>query len=186
MLPVMQVGRVRPGAPPEHDVLHPVGGALGQARPTNNIGMHGRVRGVGTRPTPDSMRSSPLGRSTSEAHAPDRRPSIRPMQARRVEKTLSVEDVITLRETPFRRGESVESSSAHFWLSLHQVPATRLSALRRITTKPCARHLLCRLRVFCVRNLICLAQRSQRTNRAWHEHRRTTFPGPSADCHRPS
>jgi len=41
MLPVMQVGRVRPGAPPEHDVLHPVGGGLGQARPTNNIGMHG-------------------------------------------------------------------------------------------------------------------------------------------------
>ncbi|MBM3823257.1 MAG: hypothetical protein FJ404_10285 [Verrucomicrobia bacterium] len=41
MLPVMQVGRVRPGAPPEHDVLHPVGGGLGQARPTNNIGIHG-------------------------------------------------------------------------------------------------------------------------------------------------
>ncbi|MBM3821794.1 MAG: hypothetical protein FJ404_02700 [Verrucomicrobia bacterium] len=41
MLPVMQVGRVRPGAPPEHDVLHSVGGGLGQARPTNNIGMHG-------------------------------------------------------------------------------------------------------------------------------------------------
>jgi len=40
MLPVMQVGRVRPGAPPEHDVLPPVGGGLGQARPTNNIGMH--------------------------------------------------------------------------------------------------------------------------------------------------
>ncbi|MBM3823939.1 MAG: hypothetical protein FJ404_13825 [Verrucomicrobia bacterium] len=40
MLPVMQVGRVRPGAPPEHDVLHPVGGGLGQARPTNNIGIH--------------------------------------------------------------------------------------------------------------------------------------------------
>jgi len=37
----MQVGRVRPGAPPEHDVLHPVGGGLGQARPTNNIGVHG-------------------------------------------------------------------------------------------------------------------------------------------------
>jgi len=37
----MQVGRVRPGAPPEHDVLHPVGGGLGQARPTNNIGIHG-------------------------------------------------------------------------------------------------------------------------------------------------
>jgi len=31
MLPEMQVGRVRPGAPPEHDVLHPVGGGLGQA-----------------------------------------------------------------------------------------------------------------------------------------------------------
>ncbi|MBM3823426.1 MAG: hypothetical protein FJ404_11155 [Verrucomicrobia bacterium] len=43
MLPVMQVGRVRPGAPPEHDVLHPVGGGLGQARPTNNIGIHGRA-----------------------------------------------------------------------------------------------------------------------------------------------
>ncbi|MBM3823635.1 MAG: hypothetical protein FJ404_12245 [Verrucomicrobia bacterium] len=41
MLPVMQVGRARPGAPPEHDVLHPVGGGLGQARPTNNIGIHG-------------------------------------------------------------------------------------------------------------------------------------------------
>ncbi|MBM3824055.1 MAG: hypothetical protein FJ404_14415 [Verrucomicrobia bacterium] len=41
MLPVMQAGRVRPGAPPEHDVLHPVGGGLGQARPTNNIGIHG-------------------------------------------------------------------------------------------------------------------------------------------------
>jgi len=41
MLPVMQVGRVRPGAPPEHDVLHPVGGGLGQVRPTNNIGIHG-------------------------------------------------------------------------------------------------------------------------------------------------
>ncbi|MBM3824270.1 MAG: hypothetical protein FJ404_15510 [Verrucomicrobia bacterium] len=41
MLPVMQVGRVRPGAPPEYDVLHPVGGGLGQARPTNNIGIHG-------------------------------------------------------------------------------------------------------------------------------------------------
>jgi len=41
MLPVMQVGRVRPGAPPEHDFLHPVGGGLGQARPTNNIGIHG-------------------------------------------------------------------------------------------------------------------------------------------------
>jgi len=41
MLPVMQGGRVRPGAPPEHDVLHPVGGGLGQARPTNNIGIHG-------------------------------------------------------------------------------------------------------------------------------------------------
>jgi len=41
MLPVMQVGRVRPGAPPEHDVLHPVGGGLEQARPTNNIGIHG-------------------------------------------------------------------------------------------------------------------------------------------------
>jgi len=39
----MQVGRVRPGAPPEHDVLHPVGGGLGQARPTNNIGMHGEM-----------------------------------------------------------------------------------------------------------------------------------------------
>jgi len=37
----MQVGRVRPGAPPEHDVLHPVGGGLGQARPTNNIRIHG-------------------------------------------------------------------------------------------------------------------------------------------------
>ncbi|MBM3824853.1 MAG: hypothetical protein FJ404_18560 [Verrucomicrobia bacterium] len=46
MLPVMQVGRVRPGAPPEHDVLHPVGGGLGQARPTNNIGMHGISRRV--------------------------------------------------------------------------------------------------------------------------------------------
>ncbi|MBM3822128.1 MAG: hypothetical protein FJ404_04405 [Verrucomicrobia bacterium] len=47
MLPVMQVGRVRPGAPPEHDVLHPVGGGLGQARPTNNIGIHGkRVQSV--------------------------------------------------------------------------------------------------------------------------------------------
>ncbi|MBM3822424.1 MAG: hypothetical protein FJ404_06000 [Verrucomicrobia bacterium] len=44
MLPVMQVGRVRPGAPPEHDVLHPVGGGLGQARPTNNIGIHGNPR----------------------------------------------------------------------------------------------------------------------------------------------
>jgi len=44
MLPVMQVGRVRPGAPPEHDVLHPVGGGLGQARPTNNIGIHGEMR----------------------------------------------------------------------------------------------------------------------------------------------
>jgi len=43
MLPVMQVGRVRPGAPPEHDVLHPVGGGLGQARPTNNIGIHGQA-----------------------------------------------------------------------------------------------------------------------------------------------
>ncbi|MBM3823799.1 MAG: hypothetical protein FJ404_13095 [Verrucomicrobia bacterium] len=42
MLPLMQVGCVRPGAPPEHDVLHPVGGGLGQARPTNNIGIHGR------------------------------------------------------------------------------------------------------------------------------------------------
>ncbi|MBM3821621.1 MAG: hypothetical protein FJ404_01825 [Verrucomicrobia bacterium] len=41
MLPVMQVGRVRPGAPPEHDVLHPAGGGLGQARPTTNIGIHG-------------------------------------------------------------------------------------------------------------------------------------------------
>ncbi|MBM3822158.1 MAG: hypothetical protein FJ404_04555 [Verrucomicrobia bacterium] len=41
MLPVMQVRRVRPGAPPEHDVLHRVGGGLGQARPTNNIGIHG-------------------------------------------------------------------------------------------------------------------------------------------------
>ncbi|MBM3824982.1 MAG: hypothetical protein FJ404_19220 [Verrucomicrobia bacterium] len=40
MLPVMQVGRVRPGVSPEHDVLHPVGGGLGQARPTNNIGIH--------------------------------------------------------------------------------------------------------------------------------------------------
>jgi len=45
MLPVMQVGRVRPGAPPEHDVLHPVGGGLGQARPTNNIGIHGEQPG---------------------------------------------------------------------------------------------------------------------------------------------
>ncbi|MBM3822346.1 MAG: hypothetical protein FJ404_05525 [Verrucomicrobia bacterium] len=45
MLPVMQVGRVRPGAPPEHDVLHPVGGGLGQARPTDNIGIDGRKRG---------------------------------------------------------------------------------------------------------------------------------------------
>jgi len=44
MLPVMQVGRVRPGAPPEHDVLHPVGGGLGQARPTNNIGIHGNLK----------------------------------------------------------------------------------------------------------------------------------------------
>ncbi|MBM3822182.1 MAG: hypothetical protein FJ404_04675 [Verrucomicrobia bacterium] len=44
MLPVMEVGRVRPGAPPEHDVLHPVGGGLGQARPTNNIGIHGDPR----------------------------------------------------------------------------------------------------------------------------------------------
>ncbi|MBM3822579.1 MAG: DUF192 domain-containing protein [Verrucomicrobia bacterium] len=43
MLPVMQVGRVRPGAPPEHDVSHPVGGGLGQARPTNNIGIHGTI-----------------------------------------------------------------------------------------------------------------------------------------------
>ncbi|MBM3824196.1 MAG: hypothetical protein FJ404_15135 [Verrucomicrobia bacterium] len=43
MLPVMQVGRVRPGALPEHDVLHPVGGGLGQARPTNNIGIHGVI-----------------------------------------------------------------------------------------------------------------------------------------------
>jgi len=43
MLPVMQVGRVRPGAPPEHDVLHPVGGGLGQARPTNNIGIHSKI-----------------------------------------------------------------------------------------------------------------------------------------------
>ncbi|MBM3822723.1 MAG: hypothetical protein FJ404_07555 [Verrucomicrobia bacterium] len=40
MLPVMQVGRVRPGAPSEHDVLHPVGGGLGQARPTNNLWIH--------------------------------------------------------------------------------------------------------------------------------------------------
>ncbi|MBM3824150.1 MAG: hypothetical protein FJ404_14900 [Verrucomicrobia bacterium] len=46
MLPVMQVGRVRPGAPPEHDVLHPVGGGLGQARPTNNIGIHGNRWGL--------------------------------------------------------------------------------------------------------------------------------------------
>jgi len=42
----MQVGRVRPGAPPEHDVLHPVGGGLGQARPTNNIGIHGCDAGI--------------------------------------------------------------------------------------------------------------------------------------------
>ncbi|MBM3824448.1 MAG: hypothetical protein FJ404_16445 [Verrucomicrobia bacterium] len=47
MLPVMQVGRVRPGAPPEHDVLHPVGGGLGQARPTNNIGIHRTPRSIG-------------------------------------------------------------------------------------------------------------------------------------------
>ncbi|MBM3823581.1 MAG: hypothetical protein FJ404_11965 [Verrucomicrobia bacterium] len=46
MLPVMQVGRVRPGASPEHDVLHPVGGGLGQARPTNNIGMYGFAPGA--------------------------------------------------------------------------------------------------------------------------------------------
>ncbi|MBM3821881.1 MAG: hypothetical protein FJ404_03145 [Verrucomicrobia bacterium] len=50
MLPLMQVGRVRPGAPPEQDVLHPVGGGLGQARPTNNIGIHGLCqRGQGCR-----------------------------------------------------------------------------------------------------------------------------------------
>ncbi|MBM3822581.1 MAG: hypothetical protein FJ404_06815 [Verrucomicrobia bacterium] len=50
MLPVMPVGRVRPGAPPERDVLHPVGGGLGQARPTNNIGIHGRSHwGLGSR-----------------------------------------------------------------------------------------------------------------------------------------
>jgi len=40
----MQVGRVRPGAPPEHDVLHPVGGGLGQARPTNNSGIRALVK----------------------------------------------------------------------------------------------------------------------------------------------
>ncbi|MBM3824799.1 MAG: hypothetical protein FJ404_18275 [Verrucomicrobia bacterium] len=52
MLPVMQVGRVRPGAPPEHDVLHPVGGGLEQARPTNNIGMHGRCASATCRRAP--------------------------------------------------------------------------------------------------------------------------------------
>jgi len=44
MLPVMQVGCVRPGAPPERDVLHPVGGGLGQARPTNNLWMRALVK----------------------------------------------------------------------------------------------------------------------------------------------
>jgi len=34
---VMQVGRVRPGAPPEHDVLHPVGGGLGQPPPYQRL-----------------------------------------------------------------------------------------------------------------------------------------------------
>jgi len=43
----MQVGRVRPGAPPEHDVLHPVGGGLGQARPTNHFRMHRSEMGPG-------------------------------------------------------------------------------------------------------------------------------------------
>ncbi|MBM3824850.1 MAG: hypothetical protein FJ404_18545 [Verrucomicrobia bacterium] len=60
MLPVMQVGRVRPGAPPEHDVLHPVDGGLGQARPTNNIGMHA---------TPDAqngIHSPPVARSIAQ------------------------------------------------------------------------------------------------------------------------
>ncbi|MBM3823579.1 MAG: hypothetical protein FJ404_11955 [Verrucomicrobia bacterium] len=46
-LSVMQVGRVRPGAPPEHDVLHPVGGGLGQARPTNHFRMHRSEMGPG-------------------------------------------------------------------------------------------------------------------------------------------
>ncbi|MBM3822079.1 MAG: hypothetical protein FJ404_04155 [Verrucomicrobia bacterium] len=63
MLPVMQVGRVRPGAPPEHDVLHPVGGGLGQARPTNNIGIHE----IGNcRATVSCMRGSG---GTSSAHS---------------------------------------------------------------------------------------------------------------------
>ncbi|MBM3821476.1 MAG: hypothetical protein FJ404_01090 [Verrucomicrobia bacterium] len=53
MLPVMQVGRVRPGAPPEHDVLHPVGGGLGQARPTNNIGIHGFLGATAKMACPD-------------------------------------------------------------------------------------------------------------------------------------
>ncbi|MBM3824906.1 MAG: hypothetical protein FJ404_18825 [Verrucomicrobia bacterium] len=58
MLPVMQVGRVRPGAPPEHDVLHPVGGGLGQARPTNNIGMHGTQAVLVPRTSPPVVSAS--------------------------------------------------------------------------------------------------------------------------------
>ncbi|MBM3822377.1 MAG: hypothetical protein FJ404_05745 [Verrucomicrobia bacterium] len=58
MLPVMQVGRVRPGAPPEHDVLHPVGGGLGQARPTNNIGIHGCQPGFKIATWPPILRFS--------------------------------------------------------------------------------------------------------------------------------
>ncbi|MBM3824120.1 MAG: hypothetical protein FJ404_14750 [Verrucomicrobia bacterium] len=63
MLPVMQVGRVRPGAPPEHDVLHPVGGGLGQARPTNNIGMH-RLRSFGFRVDPPQGSKNARGSCT--------------------------------------------------------------------------------------------------------------------------
>ncbi|MBM3823749.1 MAG: hypothetical protein FJ404_12830 [Verrucomicrobia bacterium] len=63
MLPVMQVGRVRPGAPPEHDVLHPVGGGLGQARPTNNIGIHG-----GNGASKEGRRSSSAGPTSSRRY----------------------------------------------------------------------------------------------------------------------
>ncbi|MBM3822558.1 MAG: hypothetical protein FJ404_06695 [Verrucomicrobia bacterium] len=80
MLPVMQVGRVRPGAPPEHDVLHPVGGGLGQARPTNNIGMHGSaVRGCLSSPRPKvvprpGLRPNP--RHPSPGHPSQRSPTL--------------------------------------------------------------------------------------------------------------
>ncbi|MBM3824579.1 MAG: hypothetical protein FJ404_17115 [Verrucomicrobia bacterium] len=80
MLPVMQVGRVRPGAPPEHDVLHPVGGGLGQARPTNNIGMHGipaHPQVVGARRSRRFRSRQPAAAISSRSRTrPGRRPSL--------------------------------------------------------------------------------------------------------------